>query len=624
MRKKYILGVLAILMTTLGILCYRQMQMRNTVLQIQGGEMPVPCIAVHSEQGVNEVSLWQDETDGRGWFFLPSCVRRRTVMVGDLGTNSLRLDGELLEKGDVFTWEDERTYELQITDEAYETHTYTVAFMKSENIPAIFIDTASGSMEKLNADKEYEETGDIRVVEQNGNTEYQGALERISGRGNSTWEYEKKPYSIKLTEKYPLCGLDKGDKWRLLALCREGSKLDNKLAMDLAEELGLAYSVQGTWVDLYLNGNYAGNYLLTESVSVGEGRVDIASLEQENKRYNKDIDHAGRYEEQDSKGYLIETGDNVSGGYLIEKDHPDHYEAETGGFATSRGNLFTISAPQHVSREQAQYIRDYVENIEQLAQNDQFAVWDYLDVDSFARRFLVDEISLNTDAGLTSMYFYKERDDDQLYSGPAWDYDNSFGESNADGEPGYDYTYTILALCDNQPNRLDWYARLYDTPELQRCLHREYEKVLPFFEDMLGRRLDEYAETISASVAMDRRLWEGRDEKIRSMGKYSTYEANVKYMKFFIAKRLNWLCDRWGVAHEEFAVPSNGQMHTVTFANYEGVIGTMQVLDGAELKEPLAYDESVYQGWENQYTGEKYQWQIPIYEDMGFYNARWG
>ena len=109
-------------------------------------------------------------------------------------------------------------------------------------IPAVFIHTDSGSMEDLNADKENEETGDICIVREDGNTEYQGRLERISGRGNSTWNYEKKPYALKLAEKSPLCGLDRSDRWRLLALWREGSKMDNKIAMELAHEIGIAHS----------------------------------------------------------------------------------------------------------------------------------------------------------------------------------------------------------------------------------------------------------------------------------------------------------------------------------------------------------------------------------------------
>lgn len=620
MRKKNYLILILIVLTVLGLVYMNQMKLNSVLMETSGQE---PYITVRMEHSENRVCLWQDEEDGKSYFFLPSCVSHHEIKFSDPGSNNVKIDGKLFEGGDSFTWEEGREYQMQITDDAYEVHTYALTFMKSGNIPAVFINTDSGSMEYLNADKNNEETGDICVVREDGNTEYQGALERISGRGNSTWEYEKKPYSIKLSEKFPLCGLDKGDRWRLLALWREGSKMDNKIAMDLAQEMGLAYSAQGVWVDLYLNGEYTGNYLLTESVSVGDGRVDIYDLEKENKQYNVDIDRAVSHEGENSKGYLIENGDNISGGYLIEKDHPKHYADEPSGFVTSAGNLFTINAPQHASMEQAEYIRDYVENIERMVLSGQSEVWEYLDLDSFAKRFVLDEVSLNTDVGLTSMYFYKERNDDILYSGPAWDYDNAFGECNTENERGYDYEYTVVDLCENSPNVLNWYAKLYKNPEMQQRVIEIYSDLMPYFEELLDRGIDEYVEMIDASVKMDRVLWADKNIPGDSVGKYADYYLNIKYIKYFLAKRLNWLCARWGVEHEEFTTPSNGEMHMVTFANFEGVVDTVEVMDGTELENPPEYDESVFQGWENRYTGEKYRRQIPIYDDVVFYNGRW-
>lgn len=617
--------MLAILAAS-GFIYLSRMENNNVVLHIandEGSKRADPCISINMVQSVNTVRLWQNEETGKAYFFLPSCVRSHKVKFGELGGSSVRIDGHLYEPGDDFAWEEDREYQMQVTDEAYEVYSYELTFMKSGNIPAVFINTGSGSMENLHEDKNNEETGEICIVREDGNTEYQGELERISGRGNSTWEYDKKPYAIKLSEKYPLCGLDKSDRWRLLALWREGSKLDNKIAMDLAEEMGLAYSAQGTWVDLYLNGEYAGNYLLAESVSVGEGRVNITNLEKENKRYNTGIDSAVTYEGENNKGYLIESGRNITGGYLIEKDHPKHYEEEASGFETSVGNLFTINAPQHASKEQVEYIQDYVESIDRMIQNGQPEVWEYLDVSSFAKRFLVDEVSLNTDTGLTSMYFYKERDDDMLYSGPAWDYDNAFGECNTDSERGYDYEYSVVELCGSNPNVLNWYAKLYEMPQMQRCVAEEYEALLPYFEELLDHGIDDYARTIEDSVKMDHTLWSTVNTEEVS-GKFPDYQSNIKYMKYFIAKRLNWLCVRLGVDHEEFQIPANGEMHTVTFANYEGVIGIVEVEDGTEMENMPEYDESVFQGWVYQHNGEQYRRQIPIYDDVVFYNARWG
>ena len=593
-----------------------------------GGGDENPYIAVRMENSENKVRMWQDEEGGRAYFFLPSCVNHHRVKFDNLGNKNVRIDGKLFEEGDLFTWEEDREYQMNISDEAYDVRTYSLTFMKSENIPAVFIETESGSMEYLHEDKHNEETGNICVVREDGSTEYQGKLERISGRGNATWKFEKKPYAIKLSEDYPLCGLDKGDRWRLLALWIEGSRMDNKIAMDLAEQMRLEYSVQGTWVDLYLNGEYAGNYLLAESVSVGEGRVDIYDLEKDNKQYNEDIEHAATYEEEDNKGYLIDNGSNITGGYLIEKDGTKYYEAEVCGFVTSMGNPFTIKSPRHASKEQVLYIQDYVNNIDRIVQNRLPEVWEYLDLDSFAKRFLLDEISLNMDTAVASMYFYKEKDDDKLYSGPGWDYDNAFGDggTNQRGHNGYDYGHSVLEDFNvDESERLNWYVVLYDFPEVQQSMIEEYKKLLPYFEELLDYGIDEYADLIGASVKMDRIMWIDNNENgDPHPGKCEDYYANIKYMKYFIAKRLNFLCDRWGVEHEEFAVPSSGEMHTVTFANYEGVIDTMEIMDGAELENPLEYDESVYQGWENQFNGEIYRKQIPIYEDTVFYNPRWG
>ncbi len=540
--KKLVLGMFPVVLALFGFLGFRHADAQSVVLTVRGG---APRVTFRTEQGAYTVSLWQDAESGEGYFFLPAFAGQHKILLGDIGAGSLRIDGKLLNRGDAFTWEEGRAYEMQITDEAYETRAYRVIFMKSENIPAVFIDTASGSTEHLDEDKEYEETGTICVVEANGNTEYQGALERISGRGNSTWNYRKKPYAIKLTEKYPLCGLDKGDKWCLLALWCEGSKMNNKVAMDLAEELEIAYSPQGVWVDLYLNGNYTGNYMLAESVSVGEGRVEIADLEKENWKYNKDIDAADTYEEEDSKGYLIENGQDISGGYLIEKDHPLYYEVEKAGFVTPDGYQFTVKAPQHASGEQVRYIQDFVENIEGLMRDGKPEVWRYLDMESFVKRFLLDEISLDIDAGLTSMYFYKEKGEDILYSGPAWDYDNTFGNGTDGAE------CTVLESCDDDSDKLDWYVRAYTFPEVRERITEEYAALLPFFRELLDERIDAYAQEISASVQMNNIRWAGEYAKDDPEGKYADYEANVRYLKFYIAKRLDWLCERWDVPQED-------------------------------------------------------------------------
>lgn len=622
MRKRTCMGIMLVIAIAVAVGCLYYMRRDHVLLRVENGQ---PCISVRTAQSENRVFLWRDEEETAGYFFLPSCVSHHKIRLGETGESSVRIDGQLYRKGDTFTWEEEQRLSIQITDASYESHTYEIGFMKSENIPAMFIDTASGSLDYLHEDKENEEPGKICVVQEDGVTAYQDELLRISGRGNSTWGFEKKPYALKLKTDQPLCGLRKGDRWRLLALWNEGSRMGDKIAMDIADELGLSYSTQGTWVDLYLNGEYRGIYLLTESVTVGEGRVDIYDIENSNRQKNVSIQEgtAERYEEDGSKGYLLENGTDVDGGYLIEKDHPKHWEVEANGFRTSRGDLFTINAPQHASKEQVDYIRTYVDEIDSLVQSGDPAVWQHLDLASFVGRFLVDEIALEMDAGSTSMYFYKDRGDEKLYSGPAWDYDNAFGEDSDSDGFFVNYGETIVNNNERLAIAINWYQKLYETPEMYQCIGEKYAGILPFFERLLDSGIDEYADQIRASVAMDEARWESIRVSENDQPRYANYDANVNYTKFFIANRLNCLCARWGVPHEAFSAPASGEMHQVTFSVYEGVVETVEAPDGEPLSYTPDYDGGVYQGWVYRRSGEPYSSYIPVYEDMELYNAKW-
>lgn len=623
MRKRICMSIMLGIMVVVLTCCLYYKDKNNILLSVENGHL---CVSICTEQSVNRVFLWQEEGEegeGEGYFFLPSCVSHHKIRLGDIGEGGVRIDGKPYQKGDTFTWEEGHKLTFQVTDGSYNTHTYKVNFLTSANIPAMFIDL-DGWLEYLYEDKENEESGKICVVQEDGVSEYQGELLRISGRGNSTWEYDKKPYAIKLKEAKALCGLDKSDRWQLLALWREGSKLDNKIAMDLSEALGITYNTQGTWVDLYIDGEYLGIYLLAESVTVGKGRVDIYDLEKENKLRNPSITLGGgiTYCEETSKGYFLENGENISGGYLIEKDYPSHYEAESSGFETSRGDQFSIKSPQHASREQARYIQSIVENIDQMVTDGNPEVWDYLDINSFAKSFLMDELACDTDAGLTSMFFYKDRNDEKLYAGPTWDYDNAFGERNSDVEPGYDYQLSVVNTTADSLFTLDWYARLYENPQLQKQIIEEYKVLLPYLEEILDTKIDQYMEEIRASVAMDKIRWNSKNIWGDFSGKYPEYELNVRYMKYFLAKRLNFLCNRWGVEHAPFEVPSNGQKHLVTYCYADGETGTMEVIDGEEISMLPMYDVNIYEGWRDQYTGERFRSQIPVYCDVTFYNAK--
>lgn len=620
MRKSYYLTAMLLLLIVVGAIYIRGSWVPHMEFVI---DQNIPYIEVCNGETRNEITLWTDNETGYSYFFLPSHVKTHDMRVKVPAHMEIAVDGQIIKNGADFSWKDEQLYQMEITDGAGKVSLYWVEILRSANIPTAFINTESGSMDYLLEDKQNEEEGELCVVNADGSIDYCGELERISGRGNSTWmRYEKKPFAIRLPAEKSLCGLKPGEKWCLLALFREGSKMNNKFAMDMAEQMGLQYTPQGTWVDLYMNGEYEGIYLLTEAITVNDGRVEIYDLEEENLWSNQEIEEEDHYEEEGEKGYNIANEENITGGYLIEKDAEIYYKEEKNGFVTSTNNHFSVKWPKHASKEQISYISGCVENIEQKVLEHDPDIWKYLDKESFVKRMLLDEVSMDYDACVTSMYFYKEKDDDKLYSGPIWDYDIAFGMVNADDAEGkyVDYEGTIL-FNGEERNELRWYEQLYDCEDVQLQLQKEFDKMLPFAHQMINEGLDEYADHIRASVHMDAvRWWEKRDKA----GWYEDYDANVRYMKFFLTKRMNCIGERLGMTFSPFKTPTTGEIHQVKFYMDGEEIKSIQVEDGTEIRKDQlpTYDESNYEGWRYQWGREKFRETIPVYDDMILFNDR--
>lgn len=497
------------------------------------------------------LSPWWNEADETYYFFLPAFTDDEDIYLSTGIKDSILQDDKKLKNGAEVAWNEGQVYDISIEDKqgANSTH-LKVAFEKSENIPAVFIETNSGSMEYLHENKENEEKGYISIIKADGTEDYSGRLKQISGRGNTTWDfYAKKPYAIKLDKEESLCGMEAGKSWNLLAEWKNQNKMQNKLVMDLATEMGMTYSSQSTWVDLFLNGEYAGNYLLCEAVTVGTGRVEINDLDKENEELNAQIENSMAFIEEDYRGYQLPNSSQSSGGYLLERDFPDYYEKEQTGFILNSDNFFVVNRPKHASQEQILYIKNYMQNIDALITKGDPEYYQYIDLESFVSRFLVDEISLNIDANKSSVYFYKEKDDNKLYAGPVWDYDTAFGNVKqlfGDLYPDWsDYTWSTLYLSRGG---LNWYQCLYQDPVFQQAVVQKYVETLPYLEEIVDHKIDDYAQTIKASVNMDSVRWQNEYSKHKGVqGKYETFEEDLKYLKDFLANRLDYLSETWDV-----------------------------------------------------------------------------
>ena len=145
-------------------------------------------------------------------------------------------------------------------------------------LPVLYIETEDGNPVTT---KEYYVTANLRIQ---GNEEYEQQYlgkTQIKGRGNSSWNtYPQKPYKLKLDKKTTLFGFGKSKHWVLISNFNDKCALRNYVASQLAKELGII-GMEMTWVDVVLNGEAKGCYMLSQQVRVDKNSVDIFDWEEE-------------------------------------------------------------------------------------------------------------------------------------------------------------------------------------------------------------------------------------------------------------------------------------------------------------------------------------------------------
>lgn len=177
----------------------------------------------------------------------------------------------------------------------------------------------------------------------------------------------------------------------------------------------------GCAMDMVIRG-VAGSYVLSEDVRIANSRVAIGQIDPS-----------------------VTGGDAITGGYLVALTE-FFTEAEENRFTTRRNVRFLMEDPTFdgsdaAAREQYDYITDYLQRTEDAIygdgcrDGDGVSYAEYMDVDSAARYWWVQEFTANQDAFITpSTYLYKKRDG-KLYWGPLWDFDKAMVEASWSANP---------------------------------------------------------------------------------------------------------------------------------------------------------------------------------------------
>lgn len=520
---------------------------------------------VCSDERIEIVDCWKNE-DGEYYIFLPSYADLTKVKLRSYSAVPVYVEDMLVADGvNCAAFPLNEPLSLSYRG-LLGVRQDTLILVQSANVPTMYIDVESGRMDYIHARKGNKEAGNLRLYSPDGCLLNDSELASVQGRGNATWGLEKNPYNIELATEESLLNMGGAQKWILLANYYDRYHLRNKVAYDFAQEIGLAYSPDSEWVSLYLNGEYAGLYLLSERNEVHPERVDIAT--------------------EDS--FLISR---EAWSKLVEQKDPFFGEKDWYGYRVHHASM---------PLDKVERLWKSAENAI-LAENGVDPVtgkyWlELIDLDSWVLKYLMEEVFGNFDGGRISQFFYYNGNDasGKIYAGPVWDMDNITTDTWRTN-PGHSFLAKMpntLAETDKSP-----FHAVYKKAEFQERLVELYQNVfLPQLEKLLDTDLEIYENYIAQAVEL---------EEIRY------YQEDDIAMRPYLEERMVFLNDYW-IEQQTF--------YDIQVLVGEDVWGWLAVrpgeclppIEAAYLPGVTGYDGSLYR----LDTGELLDVTQPVYESF--------
>ena len=315
-------------------------------------------------------------------------------------------------------------------------------------LPSLYINLPPEQFDSILNDRDQEFPAEALLITADNDTLYDDYLSHIKTRGNTTFKKAeaKKSFTIKLPKKRSWLGLDKSQHFVLLANTFDDSHIRNAIAFDLAHDVGLL-APHYAYLSLYINREYKGLYQITNKIEVSKHTLNLTDLDKLNKRVNpQPLKEYVQFSDSSDKQIDLRKGallacdpEDITGGYLLDLCGADRiYVKSPSGFASDAGDYIRIRSPKYASPAEVNYIATFYNSMEAAITSDDGYnpetnkhYSEYIDTESFALVYLINELLLNQDGGLSSSFLYKDSDsiDSRLYAGPIWDFDRSIGNT---------------------------------------------------------------------------------------------------------------------------------------------------------------------------------------------------
>ncbi|MBK6329818.1 MAG: CotH kinase family protein [Bacteroidetes bacterium] len=359
--------------------------------------------------------------------------------------------------------------------------------------------------------------------------DYNGKIS-IEFRGSTSQMFPKKPYGFSTVDalgnnvNVSLLGYPKEHDWVLLNPYTDKTFMRDVITHDLGRAMG-NYTSRTQFVELVINGQLQGVYVLLEKIKVDKNRVDIEKITP-----------------------TMNSGDSLTGGYIFKID-------KTTGNAgnwwnTTQGVSIQTHDPNwlQITAAQNNYLTNYINNFENVLwgpnyNNPNTGYRKLANVYSFVDFFIINEISNNIDGYRLSTFVHKDRDSKcgRFTMGPYWDFNLSFG--NGDYCNGYPYTgWQMYQGCGDGSSK--WVDRMLQDQwfkNLLNCRWNELRQNILSTPNVLAR-IDTYANYVRQASVRDSAIWQTIGTYVWPNGWIAnSWQGEIDSMKLWVSNRMNWI-----------------------------------------------------------------------------------
>lgn len=422
---------------------------------------------------------------------------------------------------------------------------YIIKTPRNKDVPYLIINSAKKIVDdpKVKA-KINIVLNDSTIFTSNIGIELRGAISQMF--------YEKKSYGFELRDSTnkslaaSLLGLPKNSDWILHGPYGDKTLLRNAVAYKISNDIG-RYAPRTKFIELEINGEYLGFYVLMEKLKQNNDRIKIAKLSKNDTNTDKI-----------TGGYILKIDKTVGNNsdetnYSDKNSFASRYDTKMR-LSNRPKNYFLYDYPKakNINSVQKKYIQNYIAEFENtLASGDfndeQKGYKKYIDINSFIDFFVLTELMQNHDGYRLSTYLQKDRGK-KLQMGPIWDFDIAFGSDNGfcDGMNRHAWVFQYNQYCSGDTWLVPfWWKRLMTDEAFKSKLIERWKSLRQsqLSDNQLDKTINDFNKQITESgmVARNFERWNILNQRIIPNSSKGSHEKEISRMKSWIKAHAKWM-----------------------------------------------------------------------------------